>query len=257
MKGIRHSEALFFLAWCFSTFSSTSAQVYSRHGNFSLPELPASYQTWTANWHLGSNPPGRGSTQSSLLTGQLLSWGCCPKSCLLCISWTRGSLWGLSSGASWICLRLGVQPSAGVKVVKDKKHSSCFTWWLKLWVWPGHEEGEWYPGLYLCAFPAEMEHCLMQNFGKTQPDLLSHAEERIKMGQVKEGLVPWWGEGEGCPRRGGWNFNLLCQKHKVGLFSKNYLLCYLAKILQVGGGESSSSQRTVLAHEQETHTDLE
>lgn len=93
----------------------------------------------------------------------LLSWGCCPKSWLLCISWTRGFLWGLSLGASWVCLRLGAQPSAGVKEVKGKKHTSFLTWWLKT-VWPDHEESECYPGLYLCAFPVEMGALLQAEF---------------------------------------------------------------------------------------------
>lgn len=120
----RHREAFFFLAWCILTFSSTAAQVYSRHGNFSISELPAAYQRW------GSNPPGRGSTQSSLL----LVTGCCPEAAVPkagCSASGQGCPWGLSCDASWICLRLGVQPSSGVEEVKGKKHTSFFMWWLK------------------------------------------------------------------------------------------------------------------------------
>lgn len=65
LGGVTHvlSQAPFFSDLIYLAF----IYLYSNPASWEIQELPPACQHWPANWDLGSNPPRRGSTQSSLL----------------------------------------------------------------------------------------------------------------------------------------------------------------------------------------------
>lgn len=205
------TQAPLLLAWCILLFSSTTAQDHARHGNCSLPELAPAYHHWPANWELGSNPLGRGSTQSSLLP-MMCS---CPEAvgqkagCFapITFSWTWGCLWG------WVVVPFGPGLDWELNLQQEYRkerfqHTSFLHGDWKLRVWPGHEEGKYYLELTSVPFQVRWEHYLLQGSGETRSgrafeNLLSCVQERrIKMNRWGRGLICWLGEGKGCPRRG-------------------------------------------------------